>query len=71
MDRDDILPEYDFSRAQPNKFASHRSQSCHVEVIERDVADLVRSRATEQVILDNLDEPRRNNVWPTDLGREN
>ena len=37
-DIDDILPEYDFSRAQPNKYASRYSAGSIVVVLEPDVA---------------------------------
>ncbi|MGA3325481.1 MAG: hypothetical protein ABSF45_13500 [Terriglobia bacterium] len=35
---DDILPEYDFSRAQPNKYASRYAAGSMVVVLEPDVA---------------------------------
>jgi hypothetical protein len=35
---DDILPEYDFSRALPNKFASRYEPGSFVVVLEPDVA---------------------------------
>lgn len=57
MDRDDILPEYDFSRAQPNKFAARCAEHSKVAVVESDLADLMRSRSTDQTVLDILDEP--------------
>jgi hypothetical protein len=38
VDRDDILPEYDFSRARPNKYASRYAAGSMVVVLEPDVA---------------------------------
>ena len=35
---DEILPEYDFSRARPNKFASRYAEASRVVVLEPDVA---------------------------------
>lgn len=35
---DEILPEYDFSRARPNKFASRYKTDSTVVVLEPDVA---------------------------------
>lgn len=35
---DEILPEYDFSRARPNKFAARKSADSVVVVLEPDVA---------------------------------
>jgi hypothetical protein len=35
---DDILPEYDFSRARPNKYASRYAAGGMVVVLEPDVA---------------------------------
>jgi len=37
-DADDILPEYDFSRARPNKYASRYAAGSIVVVLEPDVA---------------------------------
>jgi hypothetical protein len=38
VDVDDILPEYDFSRARPNKYASRYAAGSIVVVLEPDVA---------------------------------
>jgi hypothetical protein len=38
IDADEILPEYDFSRASPNKFASRYTKGSAVVVLEPDVA---------------------------------
>ena len=38
VDADEILPEYDFSRARPNKYASRYSARNVVVVLEPDVA---------------------------------
>ena len=38
VDIDDILPEYDFSRARPNKYASQYLAGSSVVVLEPDVA---------------------------------
>jgi hypothetical protein len=38
LDRDEIMPEYDFSRAQPNRFASQYAAGSMVVVLEPDVA---------------------------------
>ncbi len=40
---DEILPEYDFSRAAPNKFASRYAAGSRVVVLEPDVAATFRS----------------------------
>jgi hypothetical protein len=37
-DADEILPEYDFSRAAPNKYASRYAAGSAVVVLEPDVA---------------------------------
>src|ERR1017187_1680545 len=37
VDADEILPEYDFSRASPNKFASRYTKGSAVVVLEPDV----------------------------------
>ena len=37
-DTDEILPEYDFSRASPNKYASRYAAGSAVVVLEPDVA---------------------------------
>lgn len=37
-DADEILPEYDFSRASPNKYASRYDSGSAVVVLEPDVA---------------------------------
>ena len=38
VDMDEILPEYDFSRARPNKYASRYSAGSIVVVLDPDVA---------------------------------
>ncbi len=38
VDSDEILPEYDFSRARPNKYASQYAVGSIVVVLEPDVA---------------------------------
>jgi len=38
VDADDILPEYDFSGARPNKYASRYAAGSMVVVLEPDVA---------------------------------
>jgi len=38
VDLDEILPEYDFSRARPNKYASRYAAGSIVVVLEPDVA---------------------------------
>ena len=37
-DRDDILPEYDFSGARPNKYASRYKEGASVVTLDPDVA---------------------------------
>jgi hypothetical protein len=39
---DDILPEYDFSRAEPNRYASRHATGSVVVVLEPDVAAVFR-----------------------------
>jgi hypothetical protein len=38
VDPDEILPEYDFSKSQPNKYASRYAAGSIVVVLEPDVA---------------------------------
>jgi hypothetical protein len=38
VDIDEILPEYDFSRSRPNKYASRYAAGSSVVVLEPDVA---------------------------------
>jgi hypothetical protein len=38
VDRDEILPEYDFSRASRNKYASRFAEGSAIVVLEPDVA---------------------------------
>jgi hypothetical protein len=38
VDADEILPEYDFSRASPNRYASRYTKGSAVVVLEPDVA---------------------------------
>lgn len=44
-DVDEILPEYDFSRASPNKYASRYAEGSAVVVLEPDVAAAFPSSA--------------------------
>ena len=46
VDGEEILPEYDFSRAKPNKFAARFAAGSNVVVLEPDVAAMFPS-ATE------------------------
>ena len=43
VDREEILPEYDFSRARPNKYAARYAQGSNVVVLEPDVAAVFQS----------------------------
>jgi hypothetical protein len=43
VDVDEILPEYDFSRARPNKYASRYAAGSVVVVLEPDVAAMLPS----------------------------
>lgn len=43
VDVDEILPEYDFSRARPNKYASRYAAGSMVVVLEPDVAAVFAS----------------------------
>ncbi|MBM3745499.1 MAG: hypothetical protein FJW34_06860 [Acidobacteria bacterium] len=43
VDLDEILPEYDFSRARPNKYASRYAAGSIVVVLEPDVAAMFSS----------------------------
>jgi len=45
LDSDEILPEYDFSRARPNKYASRYAVGSIVAVLEPDVAAVFPSAA--------------------------
>jgi hypothetical protein len=38
LDRDEIMPEYDFSHARPSKFAAQYASGSMVVVLEPDVA---------------------------------
>jgi len=38
VEADEILPEYDFSRARPNKYASRYAAGSNVVVLDPDVA---------------------------------
>jgi hypothetical protein len=42
-DADEILPEYDFSRSSPNKYASRYAAGSAVVVLEPDVAAAFRT----------------------------
>lgn len=71
VDRDEILPEYDFSRAMPNKFAARFAAGSNVVVLEPDVAAMFPSatevneapRALAEIIQKNraAQRPRRPN----------
>jgi hypothetical protein len=37
---DDVLPEYDFSRSRPNKYASRYPKDCIVITLDPDVAEV-------------------------------
>jgi hypothetical protein len=64
-DRDDILPEYDFSRARPNKYASRYKEGASVVALDPDVAAVFQNpgevnevlRALAQII--HKHRPRR------------
>lgn len=43
VELDEILPEYDFSRARPNKYASRYAAGSIVVVLEPDVAAMFSS----------------------------
>jgi hypothetical protein len=45
MDRDEILPEYDFSGARPNPYASRYAAGARVVTLEPDVAAVFSSAA--------------------------
>ena len=40
VDADDILPEYDFSRARPNKYASRYKKGALVVTLDPEVAEV-------------------------------
>ena len=42
-DRDDMLPEYDFSRGRRNKYAARYAEGSNVVVLDPDVAAVFRS----------------------------
>ena len=48
---DEILPEYDFSRARPNKYAARYAQVSNVVVLEPDVAAVFQSAAEVNDVL--------------------
>jgi hypothetical protein len=43
IDKDEILPEYDFSHARPNKYAARYAAGSAVVVLEPDVATVFPS----------------------------
>ena len=43
IDPDEILPEYDFSRARPNKYAPHYQKGALVVTLDPEVARVFRS----------------------------
>jgi hypothetical protein len=43
VNKDEILPEYDFSRARPNKYAARYAQGSNIVVLEPDVAAVFQS----------------------------
>ena len=71
VDGEEILPEYDFSRAMPNKFAARFAAGGNVVVLEPDVAAMFPSatevnealRALAEIIQKNraAHRPRRTN----------
>jgi hypothetical protein len=42
-DRDEILPEYDFSRARPNKYADRYKEGASVVTLDPDVATVFQN----------------------------
>ena len=51
VDLDEILPEYDFSRSRPNKYASRYAAGSVVVVLEPDVAAVFPSgRETNEAL---------------------
>ena len=42
-ERDDMLPEYDFSRGRRNKYAAHYAEGSNVVVLDPDVAAVFRN----------------------------
>jgi hypothetical protein len=51
VERDEILPEYDFSRARPNKYAARYAQGSNVVVLEPDVAAVFQSEGEVNEVL--------------------
>ncbi len=60
VDVDEILPEYDFSRARPNKYASRYAAGSIVVVLEPDVAAVFPSAGEANDALRALAESSRN-----------
>jgi len=66
-DRDDILPEYDFSRARPNKYASRYKEGASVVTLDPDVAAVFQNpgevnealRALAQIVRQHRGRPRK------------
>ena len=53
-DRDEILPEYDFSRARPNKYASRYQKGALVVTLDPEVAEVFPSAADANEALRSL-----------------
>lgn len=51
---DEILPEYDFSRAQPNKYASRYQKGSLVITLDPEVAEVFSSAAEANEMLRSL-----------------
>lgn len=51
---DDILPEYDFSRARPNKYASRYKKGSLVVTLDPEVAAVFSSAAEANDVLKSL-----------------
>ncbi len=54
IDADEILPEYDFSRAQPNKYASRYQKGSLVITLDPEVAEVFPSAAEANKMLRSL-----------------
>ena len=50
VDGEEILPEYDFSRAMPNKFAARFAAGSNVVVLEPDVAAMFPSSTVNEAL---------------------
>lgn len=54
IDADEILPEYDFSRAQPNKYASRYQKGSLVITLDPEVVEVFSSAAEANEMLRSL-----------------